>query len=357
MAKRILVIGLGPAGAASAIFLAGAGHAVTALDKSSGRGLRIGESLPPDAAKVLRDLGIWEAFQSGPHLPCFGNQSAWGSLDLHYNDFITHLNGQGWHLDRAAFEGMLVEEAKRRGAEVQWGRKLKGAVWEEGKWKVGIEGEGEREFDFVVDATGRNAWFARRQGVDRLYEDQQLALVAFLGYGKAANYTASLIEAVEWGWWYSAPVPGGRMATAFMCAPTKEQRVEWLEEGAWWGLANSAPHTFARLRETESTWLARPHFVSADSGILERICGEGWLAVGDAAMAYDPIASHGIQMSLVAAREAASAITAHFSGTSEALPAYQQRMFQSYQHYTEERRKFYRSETRFPHSPYWQDRL
>ena len=53
--------------------------------------------------------------------------------------------------------------------------------------------------------------------------------------------------------------------------------------------------------------IGQPKWVVADSGILEAVYGEAWLAVGDAAMTYDPIAAHGLTMSMVSARDAATA--------------------------------------------------
>lgn len=255
---------------------------------------------------------------------------------------------------------MLVAKAAGMGVQVIRPAVLRGAERDAGKWRVEWEGEGVEQhgksFDFVVDATGRNSWFARRQGVERLYEDQQLALVAFLEQQRKESYTASLIEAVEEGWWYSAPLPNDRMVTAFMCVPDFQQRAHWRTEGGWWELIQTAPHTFSRLQETQSLWLETPKFVSADSGILERIHGERWLAVGDAALTYDPISSHGIQMAMVGAREAAKAINADLSGDAQALRKHEQLMFDAYRSYHAQRQKFYQSEGRFPDAAYWQAR-
>lgn len=331
------------------------------MDKSPQRGLRIGESLPPDAHQVLRDLEIWDQFVQGPHLECYGNQSVWGSAEMHYTDFIQHPIGKGWHVDREAFEKHLLEEALRSGVRVQWGCKVKSVEGAAGKWQVQLEADGptERtaEFDFLVDASGRNSWLSRRLGADRLYEDQQISLVTFLRCGEDPGAAPSLIEAAPDGWWYSAPLPQQRMATAFMCTPSAAQRQAWTSPEGWQRLVAQAPHTQKRLAEAQAEWIDPPQFVAADSGISERIVGANWLAVGDAAMCYDPLASHGIQMALVGARQAASSIVQCFNGNPHALKAYQNLMFRSFATYAQERQKFYRSERRFPQSPYWAGRV
>ena len=114
MADRVLVVGAGPAGASAAIFLAAQGFEVQAIDRRDslraepGALPKIGESLPPDAKTLLGQLGVWEAFESGPHLRCTGNKSYWGSGEVRYHDFLTHPLGHGWHVDRIVFERQLL---------------------------------------------------------------------------------------------------------------------------------------------------------------------------------------------------------------------------------------------------------
>ena len=96
--------------------------------------------------------------------------------------------------------------------------------------------------------------------------------------------------------------------------------------------------------------------MAADSRIQQRRTGEGWLAVGDAAMAYDPLASHGLQMAMVGGREAAKAIAGHFSGNGAALGKYQELMYWAFHRYVEERTRLYAAERRFLGSAYWRER-
>ena len=93
--EPVLVVGLGPAGASAAIFLAQLGLDVVAIDRKPKTGLQIGESLPPDAKKVLEQLGVWAAFEAADHEKCYGNQSYWHSDTAHYHDFLQHPAGHG----------------------------------------------------------------------------------------------------------------------------------------------------------------------------------------------------------------------------------------------------------------------
>lgn len=357
---NILIIGAGPAGSAAAILLARRGFQVQLVERASlGETDRskIGESLPPAVKPLLESLETWETFQGADHLKCYGNKSFWGNDKASYTDFISQPPGYGWHIDRSAFEQMLLKKAQSKGVIVAANTNLREACWEQDHWRVEWKTkEGntiQKSFDFIIDASGRHSWLARQQGVDRLYEDSQLALVTFLQSRQPPSAAASLIETVADGWWYSANIPNNKMATAFLCKPNKTQRAQWLTETGWWRLLQQAPQTLDRLLQADCHWSHPPRFVSADSSILERTYGAGWVAIGDAAMTYDPIASHGIMMALVSARDASQAIADLFAGQTDALAQYHQIMSAAYYQYVQQREKYYQAERRFVGEGYW----
>jgi 2-polyprenyl-6-methoxyphenol hydroxylase-like FAD-dependent oxidoreductase len=349
---NILIIGAGPAGCAAAIFLTKAGFQVTVVDRKNmgvpvaTATFKVGESLPPAANILLKQLGIWALFQAAGHLKCYNNRSYWYSEQPTFTDFIKQPPGYGWHLDRAAFEHQLVGCARERGARLLPNTKLKEADFDGRAWTVTLElADGQSQsadYDFIVDASGRNSWLARRLGVARMVEDRQLALVTWLQMAEPITEASSLIETTADGWWYSANIPGNRMATAFLCKPDKAQRAMWQSPEGWEGLLAAAPHTEQRIREGEGTWLTPATFVAADSGILAQTCGPGWIAVGDAAMTYDPIASHGMLMALVSARDAAKAIEDFYRGNIRSFENYDAMMSEAFYAYVKERQKFYR---------------
>ena len=165
-------------------------------------------------------------------------------------------------------------------------------------------------------------------------------MITWLKMTKPITEASSLIETTPHGWWYSANIPGDRMATAFICKPDKAQRALWLTLEGWSALLAAAPHTERRIKEGEGNPIAPATFVAADSGILSQTCGPGWIAVGDAAMTYDPIASHGIMMAMVSARDAAKALMAFYQGHSNAFKKYDEVMSEAFYAYVKERQKF-----------------
>jgi flavin-dependent dehydrogenase len=89
---------------------------------------------------------------------------------------------------------------------------------------------------------------------------------------------------------------------------------------------------------------------------LDRIAGDGWLAAGDAAAAYDPLSSQGVGSALGAGFYAGHAAADHLAGRGEALPAYLHLLQESYAACLDLQRRHYRRERRWPEAAFWRRR-
>lgn len=354
----VVVVGGGPAGAATAVFLAQSGHHVLLLARKAPPGDKVGESLSPQANNVLKQLGIWDDFISDSHLPCYGNQSAWGSSELAFHDFINSPNGPGWHIDRGLFEQTLLERARGVNVHITMSNMLRRANWHGTHWELMISGVSHSvKSRFMVDATGRSSWLARRQGIERIHSDKQVSLIAFLETeGEPMADSTSLVEAVENGWWYSARIPNGRLVTTFMTDIDLHPQQQVSRPDGWLSMLNKTRYTARRIHQHGYQLATTPYFVAAGSSRLEQFWGKGWLAVGDAAMSYDPLSAHGITLALVGGRDAADAITNELHGDANALTSYGDQLDWAYSYYALIRDRYYRSEGRWLNAPYWHRR-
>ena len=104
----IVIVGGGPSGAATALSLTRGGLSVSVLERTRYEEMRIGETVAPAIRNPLGALGLWERFLEAQHNPSHANRSAWGSPEIHYQDFIFNPYGLGWHLDRRRFDRMLA---------------------------------------------------------------------------------------------------------------------------------------------------------------------------------------------------------------------------------------------------------
>jgi flavin-dependent dehydrogenase len=95
----------------------------------------------------------------------------------------------------------------------------------------------------------------------------------------------------------------------------------------------------------------------ATSSILDRVDGERWLAIGDAASVYDPIASQGIHKALADAADATKAIAAATGRTDPPPWRYADRVADRFDDYLANRAHLYALERRWPEAPFWRARV
>jgi flavin-dependent dehydrogenase len=347
------VLGGGPAGIAAAIALSRAGLRAVVIEESDYGAFRIGETVPPDLRSVLRELGAWESFARDGHLPSSGNGSAWGSAGLEVRDAFLDPRGHGWHLDRARFDATLAAEAQRAGAEVKTRTRLIQGDRQGDAWSLflkGPSGTSRLAADWIVDASGRGAAFARRHGARRLHRDRLVACFAVFAWpdrGAPADLH-TLIEAAEDGWWYTARLPGDRAVVSWMSDGDLVRRDGLHRRDPWIERLGRTRHVRELLRGAalRSDVAVR----AAASHCLDRAAGDGWIAVGDAACAFDPLSSAGIVTGLRSGLEAARAVA------GSALAEYDARVQRRFAAYLDGRREQYALEARWPESAFWQRR-
>jgi len=354
------VLGGGPAGSATAVTLARGGRSVVVLESSQYDRARIGETLPPVARVPLTQLGVWERFIAGGHDPSPGTISAWGQPEPYEEHFIFNVYGHGWHLDRARFDAMLASEAEQAGATVYRGAQLRSWVpmpSREG-WRIEFTLDGTLQrvrTTFLVDATGRASSHARRQGARRLACDRLVGVVGmFTPDVREAHDTRTLVEAAEHGWWYSAYLPNGRLIAAFM---TDEDLLpDGLRHASehWQRQLALAPHTRARVAGHLLDKSLR--IMTARTGKLDRVTGPRWLAVGDAAVSFDPLSSRGITTALQCGLRAGLTLQQWSDGQPDTLSEYERHAQNEFDEYLSARAVQYGRERRWRGSAFWRRR-
>ena len=350
-----LVVGGGPAGSVAAMALAAAGREVVVLERTEYVGARLGETLPPAANPALARLGLADTSRSAPHLRCPGIVSCWGCEEPAINDFLFDPDGDGWHVDRAAFDAVLARQAAAAGACVLVGFDVRSCRRGESGWDVHAVGpHAERRFHalHLIDAAGRRPWPGRPSS--RRSFDRQVALVGtfeFLGRDGPVD-RRTWVEAVRCGWWYSSPLPGNRLVAAYLTDADLLRAPVAVRSVRWETLLGETRYTRDRLR-----WgrlVEDLGVVAASSSIAQPIHGERYIAVGDAACTIDPLSSQGILYALTSGLGAAAALLA--PNRPQAMREYSNDIEVRFRDDLRTRQRFCQAERRWPDSPFWRRR-
>lgn len=351
----VAVVGGGPAGATAALNLARLGLQTTLLESSNYEEPRVGETLPPAARPLLVRLGVAERVAGLGSTPSYGNQSAWGGDDVWSNPFVFGPHGNGWHLDRRAFDRCLAEAAVAAGAELRTGTSVISCAWEQaGPWKIELPNAGVLRANALIDASGRSGLIARSVGAKRRITDHLVGIAARYG-GPAHDAGYTLVEATADGWWYSAPIPTEQTMVMFMTDADLCRRGRYAVSSVWSQRLSEAPETERRI--TSYLQLSQPAVCSAVSQRLYRNdYARRWLATGDAALAVDPLSSSGIVRALRSGEAAAYAIAHWLIGRVEAAADYEHWLDEEFNEYQREQRAYYNLETRWPEAPFWERR-
>ena len=349
----VLVAGGGPAGSAAAITLARAGLDVLLADatSSTAQQLKIGESLPPAARPLLDDLGLIDRPQASEHLPSYGIACAWNSSRVFDRDFVFDPHGHGWHLHRNGFDRSLRQAAADAGVDVREGVKVRSCEWGNGNWRVHLGDGHTARASALIDATGRRASVSRRLGARRQRHDRLVAVFGSALAHATDAYAHTLVEAVPNGWWYTALIPGGRRVAVLLTDSDLVPADARTPSGFRAALAQTK-HVAPLIQQPVIELRTEP----AHGSRLQPPCGERWLAVGDAALAFDPLSSQGITTALYTGLLGAKAIHTQLHDGYDALRRYTARIAAIWAAYQQNRIDVYTRESRWPQLPFWERR-
>jgi 2-polyprenyl-6-methoxyphenol hydroxylase-like FAD-dependent oxidoreductase len=348
---EVAIAGGGPAGAACALVLAGLGREVAVFERTNEPLSRPGETLPPPARAVLEELGLWRRFLQDEPLPSYSIEARWGGAETTSTDFILSPYGCGYHVDRARFDAMVLDAAAAAGARIHRGVRVRGAMKECDRANVQLDDGRSLSTRFVVDAGGRTS---RLLGGCRSVHDRLVGVSVRLAPAEVFPLDPLLlVEAVEEGWWYSAPLPQGGLIAVLMTdadlLPSAPARARWFAERL-----ERAPTTAARTRGLRAA--SGLQIAWAASSRLEKPVGTLGAAVGDAAAAHDPLAGTGMVKALRDGSMLGHSIDDALRGRPGALAAYGARVEEGFARYLDQRTLYYRRERRFASSAFWMRR-
>lgn len=315
----VIVIGAGPAGTSSALFLEKLGYSVVVLDQAKfPRDKVCGEFISPAADEILDELGVLESIESTS--PCRLKGVAISAYEK-YETCIDYPPMPGGaqrmtslSLKRLVFDQMMLDRVRQNGIDVREQHKVTDFVFDDGAI-VGVKGLDENKTPFtlkskvVVDAGGRNSISLRR--LNLIKPKNGSGKIALAAHWQGDNLPQDYCH-------MHVSKPGYTGMTAVekdvvnivLVVDHKELKGKDLHE-----FYISTVLKNRRRREILGDAQVMEHVRSVDSlaySAKEIPCG-GLLMVGDAMGFIDPFTGEGIYLSLRSAQLASEVIREAFA--------------------------------------------
>ena len=314
----VIIIGGGPAGAALGAYLANAGLDHIIIDKSHHPRAHVGESLSFSTTDILRELGFLRLMQDERFVVKRGvSWTTWFEskpIDLDFSEL--EAGGVAFQVDRARFDELFLRFARNCGSRVFSGATVDRVNFNRAGQATGVTVKiGESRFSlnsrFVVDASGRQGVLGGQLGLLKQSSVPQFVVHSWFsnvcgGDAATANNTHIHLLPIKRGWAWQIPITSD--VTSIGVVSGREHYVKPGEdvEEFLHRMVSLNPILAERMRGA-----VRLREFRMDGNYcysMERLVGDGWMMIGDAAFFVDPIFSSGVSDALHSARFAARAI-------------------------------------------------
>lgn len=275
----VIIIGGGPGGTAAAISCAQRGARVVILEGESFPRHRPGETLHPGIEPLLQQLGVAEQVLQAGFLRHEGNWVQWDG-ERRFVPFGADAGGpwRGFQVWRAEFDAILLERAKSLGVQVRQPCRAERPILKGNRIAGVVTSDGEIHASFVVDATGRKQWLARKMDLQvNTYSPRLIARFGYVEGDCPIRDDAPAIVADNKGWTWTARVRPQVYQWTRLSFDKEAVEPDWLPE-EFRGLK-----PLGKMSGAEMTWRA-----------TAQPAGRGYFLVGDAAAVLDPASSHGV---------------------------------------------------------------
>ena len=327
------IIGGGPAGAATAAYLAKAGLSCVIFERELFPRPHVGESLVPSSTRVFKEIGFLEQMDQAGFPRKYG--AAWTSSEK--SPVYTHSfeglepdccagirfeereqpgvdRNYTFHVDRGKFDLMLLQHAHQLGATVYEGVQVQSVDFSEPgqphiHFAVGKQNV-QTNVRLVVDASGRRTLLGNQlklriqdpvfdqYAIHTWFEGYDRSILAIDQSQKDFIFIHFLPLTNTWVW----QIPITESITSIGVVTQKKHFAKSKQErqAFFWDCLQSRPELAAGLRAAQQI---RPLKDEGDySYAMKQICGDNFLLVGDAARFVDPIFSTGVSIALNSAR-------------------------------------------------------
>jgi 1H-pyrrole-2-carbonyl-[peptidyl-carrier protein] brominase len=338
---EVLIVGGGPGGAVSAMFLLRKGIKPIILEREEFPRFHIGESMTGEAGQVLRRLGFEDKMVAANY-PVKHGVKVYGANGV--NSWFIPVSarsqewklspGTTWQVRRSDFDEMILQECKARGATVLRGQAVKTLLGADGAVRGVIlrHPDGRLEdiaSDVVLDCSGLATFLANQGVTGPKYVgsyDKQIAFFADVtgalrdrgSSGEEARGNTLIFYKKKFHWAWFIPIDDQVVSLGLVVpAAVFQESGQTTEEFFRGYLPEINPGLKRRcfnIKLIESV-----HVIPNYSYQVRRFCGKGFICIGDAHRFIDPIFSFGLSATMREAEFAVPPVLAYLGGKGRDL--------------------------------------
>lgn len=322
----VIVIGGGPAGSTAAALLAQKGRRVLLLEKEKFPRYHIGESLMPFCWFTLNRLGVLGEMEriafTKKYSVQFVTPDGRQSQPFYFFQHSDHPSSTTWQVERADFDLMLLNNARRLGAEVHEETTVKALRKDDSGRVIGITAVGpdgqsfEASAQMTIDCSGREQVATAREGWR--VKDPRMNKLAIWTYYRGAKRDPGIDEGTttvayveERGWFWFIPMRGDLVSVGVVA------------EKDYLFAESKDPATIMAREIAKNSWIqdhlsvgeqVGEYWVTSEFSYRSKFCAaDGLLLAGDAFAFLDPVFSSGVFLALKSGEMAADIVDAALS--------------------------------------------
>ena len=319
----VLVIGGGPSGSVAASKLLQKGYSVTILEKLDFPRFVIGESLLPRCNEILEMNNLLDVIEDQKYMLKPGAIFIDENKDEELIDFRNNL-GQKWgtsfQVKREEFDNVLLEAAKKFGADVRHGYEVTAYDNDENIITANDREGNEKSFKakFVLDASGygrvlprlmdldepselklRNAIFCRVEGEIRREEDKE-------------GFIDIVIHDDNNAWLWVIPFSDGTTSMGVVCEEEYFLKTGLSREAFLDKVIDDHPYLKEKFKDAKR--IVEVGIINGYSAAIKRMHGKGFALSGNATEFLDPVFSSGVTLALESSNKAGELIIKELEG-------------------------------------------